>query len=188
MPNSIPFTVKKNQLLDALKKMQIIAKTSRNIDSTLEVTLLVGFLHLVIPGVEFHIHSNTLGSAKFTINLKYFIDVVNSEKDKELSFMVEDSVLKLRGFKFNVLTTFFETDSILRSINLPINYTFLDIARLYLSEKFTTEEIEFNKLQSDVSFAINKVNNDIDKITSTMKKYGFSRAVVAEMILSKLKN
>ncbi len=127
------FSVLKNQLLVALKQMQKVAKTSRIVDSTLEVTLLVGFVHLVIPGIELHIHSTTSDSAKFTINLRYFIDVVNSEKDKELNFTVEDGVLKLRGFKFNLLTTFFETDSILRGIKLPVNYTFLDVARLYFS-------------------------------------------------------
>ena len=53
------------------------------------------------------------------------------------------------------------------------------------SEKYTTEEIDFNKMEAEVLNAIGKLNGEIDKITSTLRKYGFERNEVANLILEK---
>ena len=188
MHHTATFSVTKRDFLPALTKLLAMEKSNRRKDSTLEVTLILGFIHLVIPGVELHVHALTTGSAKLTIRLWYIAAIVKAETDKALHFTVEDSTLKLRGFTFNAQTTFFETDRILRSINLPMNYKYLDIVRLYLSEKYTTEELEFNEIEVTVSDAIHKLNGEIDKITSTMRKYGFEREDVSGLILEKLQN
>ena len=182
------FSLTKKDFFPALKQLLLIEKSTRKKDSTLEVTLKQGFIYLVIPGVELHVPALTTGSAKFTILLWYIANIVKAEKDTTLHFTVEDGTLKLREFAFNVQTTFFETDRILRSIILPMNYKYLDIVRLYLSEKYTTEELEFNKLEVTVSNAIEKLNGEIDKITFTLRKYGFERNDVSGLILEKLQN
>lgn len=46
------------------------------------------------------------------------------------------------------------------------SFVILDIARLYLSEKYTPEEITFNNLDTEVTDAIDKLNTDIDKVVS----------------------
>ena len=56
-----------------------------------------------------------------------------------------------------------------------------------MSEKYTTEELEFNKLDAEVFNAIEKLNSVIDKTTSILRKYGFKREEVANLILEKLK-
>lgn len=188
MNTTTTFNVDKRQLLNALKQLQKIEKTSKKKDSTLEVTVFDGYIRLVIPGIDLIVQSITKGSAKFTIRLWYFTDIVNAEKDRELQFTLTENQFKLRGFSFAVLTTFFENDRILRSINLPVNYKYLDIVQLYLSEKYTTEEIIFNNLDKEVVDAINKLNTDIDKVSSTMRKYHFSREEVEAFILNKLKH
>lgn len=187
MQHTATFSVTKKDFFPALKQLLLIEKSTRKKDSTLEITLKHGFIYLVIPGVELHVPALTTGSAKFTILLWYIANIVKAEKDNILHFTVEDGTLKLRGFSFNAQTTFFETDRILRSINLPINYKYLDVVRLYLSEKYTTEELEFNKLNAEVFNAIEKLNSEIDKTTSTLRKYGFKRDEVANLILGKLK-
>ena len=68
-----------------------------------------------------------------------------------------------------------------------MNYKYLDIVRLYLSEKYTFEELEFNNLDVVVFNAVDKLNGEIDKTTSTLRKYGFKRDEVANLILEKLK-
>lgn len=187
MNTTANFTVDKRQLLNTLKQLQKIEKSGRKKDSTLEVTVFDGYIRLIIPGIDLIVQAFTKGSAKFTIRLWYFTDVVNAEKDKELQFTLTENQLKLRGFSFAVLTTFFENDKILRSINLPVNYKYLDIVRLYLSEKYTTDEIIFNNLDKDVVDAINKLNTEIDKTTSTLRKYGFTREEVEGILLKKLR-
>jgi hypothetical protein len=188
MNTTATFTVDKRQLLNALKRLQKIEKSSRRQDSTLEVTIFDGYIRLIIPGIDLIVQAITKGSAKFTIRLWYFTDIVNAEKDRELHFILVEDQLKLRGFSFSVRTTFFENDKILRSINLPINYKYLDVVRLYLSEKYTTDEIIFNNLDKEVVDAINKLNGEIDKVTSTLRKYGFKREEIETFILDKVKD
>lgn len=160
MNNSANFIVEQNQLLNSLKQLQKLERSGKKKDSTIEITIFDGYLQLVIPGVLLKVQARTEGSAKFTIRLWYFTNLVNAEKDNELHFSLTENQLKLKGFTFSVLTTFFTTDNILRSIDLPLNYTFLDIARLYLSEKYTTDEIIFNNVDKPVVDAINKLKVD----------------------------
>lgn len=186
MSHTATFSVNKKELLPALKQLLLIEKSNRKKDSTLEVTIKVGFIHLIIPGVELHVPALTKGSAKFTLLLWYLTNIVKAEKDNTLHFILEERTLKLRGFSFNAQTTFFDTDRILRSINLPMNYKFLDVVKLYLSEKYTTDELEFNKLAVEVSKSIVQLNTEIDRTVSILNKYGFSRDEVANLILNKL--
>lgn len=187
MNKTATFITEKKPFLAALTQLKKIEKSGKKKESTLEVTILNGYIQLVIRGIQLHVHATTSGSAKFTIRLWYIADVVNAEKDNELNFTLSENQLKLRGFSFSVLATFFENDRILRSIDLPVNYKYLDVVRLYLSERYTTDEIIFNNLDKEVVDAINKLKTDIDKVSSTMRQYGFSREEVETLILNKLK-
>lgn len=187
MNNTTTVTVDKRQLLNSLKQLQKVEKSSRKKDSTLEITIYDGYLQLVIPGIQLTVQARTEGSAKFTLRLWYFANLVNAEKENELHFNLTENQLKLRGFTFSVLTTFFEKDNILRSIDLPVNYKFLDVAKLFLSEKYTIDEIIFNNLDKEVVDAINKLKTDVDKATSIMRKYGFTSKEVERIILNKIK-
>lgn len=85
------------------------------------------------------------------------------------------------------MTTFFETDSILRSVNLPLNYSDIDLAKLLLSGKYTNEEMVFNNLDKEGVKSMHKVKADISKIILMMKAYSFKRKEVEQLILNKLK-
>ena len=61
------------------------------------------------------------------------------------------------------------------------------MVRLYLSEKYTTEEIEFNKLNHEVTEAIDDLKTDIDRTTTILKKYGFKREDIETFITDKVK-
>lgn len=82
MPNTVTFSVVKNELLPALKQLKKIEKASKKRESTLEVTIIDDYLQLVIPGIQLQVNAITTGSAKFTIRLWYFTDIVNAEKQK----------------------------------------------------------------------------------------------------------
>lgn len=181
------FSVLKSELLNILKQMQRVEKSARKKMSTLEVTFIDGFLQMAIPGIQLKINATTKGSAKFTVRLWYFADIIKGEQDNTLHFDLFENQLKLRVFSFPVLTTFFETDRILRTINLPVNYTDMDLTKLVLSNKYTDEEILFNDLDKKIAGVMRKAQTDISKITSMMKKYGFNQKEVEELILNKLK-
>ena len=187
MEPTASFRVIKNELLNALQQMRRVERTPKKKSGTLEVTLLDGFLHLVMPGIQLDVPAGTGGNAKFSIRLWYFTDIISSERDNTLHFELTENRLSVRTLSFPVLTTFFETDSILRSINLPLNYTDMDLAKLLLSGKYTDEEIVFNNLDKEAMDTMRKVKADISKIISMMKTYRFKRKDVEELILNKLK-
>ena len=187
MESTASFRVIKSELLNALKQIQRVEKSTKKKLSTLEVTVIDGLLQMAIPGIQLNVIAATKGSAKFTVRLWYFTDIIKSERDNTLHFELTENRLSIRTLSFPVLTTFFETDRILRSINLPLNYTGTDLAKLLLSGKYTDEEIVFNDLDKEALTAMRRVKADISKIILMMKAYGFKRKEVEELILNKLK-
>ena len=187
MASTASFRVLKNELLNVLKQMQRVEKSAKKKLSTLEVTIIDKYLQLAIPGIQLNINAATKGSAKFTVRLWYFADIIKAEQDNTLHFELTENRLGLRTLSFPVMTTFFETDSILRSINLPLNYTDMDLAKLLLSGKYTDDEMSFNNLDDTAANAMRKVKADIGKIVLLMKKYGFKKNEVEDIILSRLK-
>lgn len=187
MSSSASFRVLKNELLNALKQMQRAEKTAKKKMSTLEVTIIDNYLQLTIPGVQLNVNAATKGSAKFSIRLWYFADIIKNENDNTLHFDLTENWLGLRTISFPVMTTFFETDRILRSINLPLNYSELDLAKLLLSGKYTDAEIVFNNLDVETTKTMRRINTEINKIVVLMKKYGFKKHEVEDIILNKLK-
>ena len=187
MASKASFRVLKNELLNVLKQMKRVEKSAKKKLSTLEVTIIDNYLQFAIPGIQLSINAATKGSAKFTVRLWYLADIIKAEQDNTLHFELTENRLSVRTLSFPVMTTFFETDSILRSINLPLNYTDMDLAKLLLSCKYTDEEISFNNLNSTASDAMRKVKSDINKIVLLMKKYGFKKDEVEEMISTRLK-
>lgn len=187
MSSVVAFRVYKKELFESLKQMQRMEKAAKKKLSTLEVTIIDNFLQLNIPGVQLNVPAATKGSAKFSLLLMYLIEVLKTEKDNLLHFELSENQLHLRQMKFKVMTTFFETDRILRTINLPLNYSYIDLAKLVLSGKYTDEELEFNKISAEATKALKQTQNDIAKIASLMKDFGFKRSEVETLILDKLK-
>lgn len=185
MEHTASFTLASSKLLAPLRKLKRFSKAAHKKESTLEVTIIEGLVELVIPGSFQQIISSTSGSAKFTIGLLYFIDVLQSSPNA-VTYIVTPNRLSIGNLSIAVATTFFETDRILRSIDLPVNYTFKDVARLYLSTKYTSEEIQFNNLTEDVEAAVKRINTDIKKIASLTKIYGISKKEVEEMLFKRL--
>src|SRR5687768_14631915 len=108
MDSTATFKVRKKELLSVLKKFKSMEKVSRKKGSTLEVTIVNTGLRLIIPGVEVPIAATTSGTARFSIPLLYFADIVNTEKNEELEFILAEDRLKLRDFSWKVKSTFFE--------------------------------------------------------------------------------
>ena len=105
----------------------------------------------------------------------------------ELNCLLTEDTLKISNTLFNVFTTFFEDDSILRNINLPVNYSHVDLYRLNASGKYTQKEIEFNALTEKIENSILKIKLDTEKVSLILSAYGFSKNEITEIIMNKLK-
>ena len=181
------FVLTKKELNGALTQFKKIEKSTRKKQTLLEVTVIDGGLILNIPGGELTVQAQTKGTAKFAVRLVYFADVVSTYDADSLICLLTEDTLKINNTLFNVRTTFFKDDSILRSIDLPANYTHVDLYRLKNSGKYTEQEIEFNKLTEKIDNAELRIKLDIDDLSLILRKYGFSKKDITAIIMNKLK-
>ena len=185
--NQASFTAEKAILLEELLKMTKslgrISKTKMNI--VLELTITNNLLTLVIPGIKLAMKCETKRTAKATIGLYYFKDIIENSNSSKIECIVTDNEMKIGSAIFKCQTTFFETDSILRSIKLPINYT--DYHVLQLENKgYTIEELRFNELEFVVYQAKKNLKKNIAFAKEVLGVYGFTTKELEELINKKI--
>ena len=120
--------VKKAKLSKLLQQLKtdVVNKKYRG-NTQCELTLRDGEVSFNVPGATFGLKAETIGTAKASFGLEVFSKVVRSFGSKEIKIEIHKDRITINKFSFNASTTFFEDDSILRSIALPINYTDLDL-------------------------------------------------------------
>ena len=180
------FRINRKDFSKALRKLLSIEDAGKKKESTLEVTVIRNYIILVIPGVELRLEAYTKGSAKFTIRLWYMAEIVRSEPEGLMHVDLNDNRMYIRNSSFGVCTTFFENDRILRSIELPVNYTETDLLKLLLSGRYTEEELNFNLLDAAARAAMEKTIREFGKFARLMKKYGFERKEVETLVFNRL--
>lgn len=182
------FVVDRKGLLAALTQFKKIEKSAKKKLSVLEVTVIDGALILIIPGIELKVKAETHGSVKFSVKLWYITDIVSTAAVQVLNCLITENALKIGNSIFNVYTTFFKDDSVLRSIDLPANYDYIDIYKLQLTGKYTQDEIEFNNLSDKIVDASKQIKSDVDRVAVILRKYGFTKRDISDMMVEKLKN
>ncbi len=186
--NSSVFIIEKTVLLKTLKEIsKVLGKSPQWRKSTvLEITITNGKLTLVIPGTIYILDCETKNTVKATIGLLYFLDIIKSQKETSIECKFTENTLTIKSLSIEVETTFFETDKILRSIKMPINYSDWHLLRLE-KEGFTEEEIKFNKLSYQVYGAKITLKSNIRKTIDLLKIYGVNKKDIEEIINKKLK-
>lgn len=181
------FTTSKTQLINVLKQFAKVVGQNRKSETTVEITVIDDQIKLVIPGVNLNITAITSGSAKFTVGLLYFLEVLKSQPEGIVQFMIKEGLVKCNQVSFPAPTTFFATDDILRSIDLPINFINMHMAKMAISGKYTAGEIAFNNLEQQKEEALIMLKQDIDKITYIAQPYGITQKDVEDFMIYKIK-
>lgn len=182
----VRFVVLKVDLLRILTQLNKIAKSAKKQQTILEITLIKDTITFNIPGAQLNLTAHTKGSAKFSMRLAYILDIVETLKDEVVIADIKENQLTISNKTFAVLTTFFENDEILRSIDLPLNYNDIDLVKLSLSNKYTKSELDFNNLLSDAERVNMEITEDTKKVYSILSKYGFSYNEVVAFFKTKL--
>jgi len=185
--NQASFQVRRSKLLTELKKMTktLGAISKRNKNTELEITITDRLLTLVIPGVRLELDCETIGTAKASLSLYYFKDIIQSWNTLKFECTINDNTITIGVTTVNAQTTFFENDSILRSIKLPINYT--DWHLLQLEHRgFTPEEILFNKLDYELYCAKRNLRSRIRKTKEILGVYGVTSAEIEDVVQRKI--
>ena len=136
---------KTSDLKEAMKFLnRAVPKTAIGKLYACEITIKTNEVLFVAIGVSRVLYCKSSGPVKISIPLFYFHDIVKNIKSFSTEILIEPGIMMIGNLKVMVNTCFFENDAILRSINLPINFSADDIIRL--PTKYTPEELEFNKI------------------------------------------
>lgn len=187
--NQASFTISKMKLFNELKKSAKIlgAKSKWNQYTVIELTITDGLLTLVIPGSRFELKCETKSTAKATIGFFYFRDIIKNWTQLNVECAITENTIKIGVTSFKAQSTFFESDRILRSIDLPINYSDFHLLRLE-HHGFTKEEIDFNGLEFELHQAKKNFKSTIRKTSDLLRIYGISAIEIEELLNAKIKD
>lgn len=183
----VSFLIDTNELNQVLKRLKIIQKVNKGKKKAImcEVTVKDGRIELNAPGLFQILEAKTNGTCKFSLRISFFTRVIASYKKKYLNFNVTEGILEIENYICNVNTTFFENDSILRSIQLPINFNDGDILSL-TGPEFTKEELQFNQLGPDIIRAKKKLVMDLLAASQILADYKISYSELKTLVCNKL--
>jgi hypothetical protein len=186
--NQASFSIRKSKLEAELKKKsRILGKLSDwNKNTVIELTITDGLLTLVIPGSRIELPCLTKSTAKATISFFYFKKIIQTWNDLKIECIIMDSTIKIGVTSFKAQSTFFESDRILRSINLPMNYSGYHLLQLD-NRGFTAEEIDFNGLEFELYQAKKSLKASIRKTTELLQIYGVTAVEIEELLNNKIK-
>jgi hypothetical protein len=150
-----------------------------------ELTVFSGRVELNAPWGKYSLEAVTAGAARATFPLKRVSEIIRTFKDSEIFINIHEGALEFNSFLIKVDTCFFENDKILRSIELPVNSTDIDLLKL-LSGKYTYQELDFNKLWAPAVSAENRLKSALNASYRKLKAYGVSYQELEQMVKKKI--
>jgi len=128
----VKFSVEKKALVDTLKHLGVAMRHNpvNNQVVNCEITVKTGLIELVVPGAFYKIDALTSGVAKVSLPFLYFKKIIETLSQPEITILVGQNVLTFGGLTVAAKTTFIKDDSILKRIDILINYSIKDILNL----------------------------------------------------------
>jgi len=180
-------TCKTSELNDVMKFLSIVVpKSKKGKLYSCEITIKTNEVNFVAIGATRVLYCKSTGPVKISIPFLYFYDIVKNIKTFSTQISIGDGLMAIGNLNVKVNTFFFQDDSILRSIKLPINYSIVDILRL--SDRYTPEEIGFNKLDILLKRAYAELDKDISVSYGILKKYGVTTDEIRKIVLEEIFN
>lgn len=175
------FQTSTSALLEVLKKersaIKIRSKSAQEI--TLELTLDENKLSFAIPGAYFFMEGTGEGVCKATTRFLHFYEIVADIKTPEIELCFTNNSIKLGAISIFAQTVFFKGTKKYRTIDLPANYSDLDLITLK-KKNYKVEELIFNNLYDRVEKAMKDYNLKLDKSYKLLKDYGVTREELIE--------
>ena len=178
---------KTSELLDAMKFLsRAVPKNKKGRLYNCEITVKTNEVNFVAIGATMVLYCKSAGPVRISIPFLYFLDIVKNIKTFNAEISIVEGKMTIGNLTLMVSTCFFKDDTILRSINLPINYSTADILRL--RDKYTPEEIAFNKLDGLINSTLAEINKDVKMVAGTLFKYGITKEEITKMVTEKIFN
>jgi len=170
----VMFVIEKSKLDNLLKIPKINKTASKVKSSTCELTLTDNMAKFVGRGVHFLIPVSSSGTAKATFELSTFVKLIKTYDKDQLKIEIHPGYIKVENFKVPAFSTFMEDDKILRSIDLPINFSDFDLLVISKDDRYTKEELDFNKLTPMITEAKSKLEEALKTSDKQLKRFGIT--------------
>lgn len=178
-------TCKTSDLVETMKFLRrAVPKTPKGKAYQVEITLKTNEAVFVTIGATKTLYCRATGPAKVTISFGYLFDIVKNLNKLNTRIDIGKGALMIEGLTVKAETFFFNDDSILRSINLPINFTPTDV--LNIPDRYTQEEISFNKVEGLIKKAYTDLENDITHVHRRLAKYRFKKEEIEIFLYNKI--
>jgi hypothetical protein len=182
----VSFIASKFELLKAFDAIRKAIPAHRRKKAHCECTVLKDGLLLRTPGADVFVTCKTESSARFIVNFLYFRDIIASYKFQEIEVKILPDKLNIGLLTISANTCFFENDSILRTVELPLNFTPVDLLRAGKNTKYTHEELKFSQLRELITAEEKLLEQNIDIAFGKLKKYGVSKAEIEKIVMEKI--
>ncbi|MFY9150387.1 MAG: hypothetical protein WAO52_00090 [Prolixibacteraceae bacterium] len=178
-------TCKTSDLLETMQFLSVvIPKNKKGKLYNCEITVKTNEVNFVVIGATKTIYCNATGPVKVSLPFWYLNDIVRLITTNYVTLNVSDGFLTIGKLTVSTSTCFFQDDSILRSVNLPMNYTIADL--LKINDHYTPEEIVFNKLDLLIKNNMETISQDVKKIAVILKKYGIGGTEIMDFVFEKI--
>lgn len=184
----ISATAPKTHWRKVLKQLKTGYKTGnqRKLNQQCEITIFRdNHVELVTAGISNKLDCKTTGTVRFIAQTDYLAELIENVKSKEVAIIVNGSEITVGHISFSTSVTYFNDDSVLRTINVPINYDDCWTLKL-LTEGYTEEEILFNRVYVQIEQALIRLESNITKSHNLLKIYGISKKEIREIAYKNL--
>lgn len=185
----VSFNSNRKKLLHTLKLIKAAISSNKAAAKKVvcDITITDGMVQFAVPGAIFSQECKTIGTAKAAIHALHFIEIVKGETSLDIEIIINENKVTIGQVTISAKTTFFENDQILRTIELPINYTDADLLRLS-SEGYNWSELEFNKLTKSILQAEENRRENLTHAFNKLKLYGVTYQELETLLKKKLFN
>lgn len=174
-----------SELQETLKFLSVaIPKNKKGKLYNCEITIKTNEVNFVVIGATKTIYCNATGPVKVSLAFWYLNDIVRLVATRYITLDISEGFLTIGKLTVSTSTCFIQDDSILRSVNLPMNYTIADL--LKINDHYTPEEIAFNKLDLLIKNNMETISQDVKKIAVILKKYGIAVKDIEEFVFEKI--
>jgi len=183
----VKFTANRIQVLETLKclKTALNKNRTKSVITNCELTVTSNKATFAIPGAIFSLPCTSTGAVKVIFPFIPFLKIMNLESRDQIEMTFTPSTAALGNFTFRAETCFFPDDRILRTIQLPMNFTLIDLMRLN-DGTYTEEELVFNGIPQKIKEAESGLDKTITACYHKLKGYGIQLHEVKEFVISKI--
>jgi hypothetical protein len=182
------FELKTKEAQQVFKEIKKFFSTSKSwkITTNIEITVIDEIVQLVGNGFVRELKALTTGSCKLIVPVIHWYELIQSTSNPMIKVVVSEGEAMVGKVTVRVKTTFFETDKILRSIQLPANPKAIDYLKLAYQD-YSKEELQFNLVETKIEWAKKELEDCIRLAAINLNPFRISKEEVRQMVLARLR-